>query len=157
MRPATLLLFTTVRVRRTNQMPSNSLRARCALRQMTANPSVSCTRASLRLRVEWPNIGQNFFVDLDLLPRPHARGLLALFRRDEIGDIPVVRKRRIAWPCGIGGGQSHRDQPHCEYQTDCGIRIEPAIECATVFCGQGVVAPSNVVRDHGSSPVAAEH
>jgi len=98
-----------------------------------------------------------FFVDLDLLPRPQARGLPALFRRGEIGDIAVVRKRRIAWPCGIGGGQSHRDQPPCNDQTDCGIRIEPAIECATVFRGQGPVAPSNVVRDHGSSPVAAEH
>jgi hypothetical protein len=30
-------------------MPSNSLRKRCAFRQMTANPSSSCTCASLRL------------------------------------------------------------------------------------------------------------
>ena len=42
-----LLNFHSLLTRREHQTPSNSPRARCALRQMTANPSSSCTCTSL--------------------------------------------------------------------------------------------------------------
>ena len=44
-----LLNFRSLLTSREHQTPSNSPRARCALRQMTANPSSSCTCTSIRL------------------------------------------------------------------------------------------------------------
>jgi hypothetical protein len=47
-----LLNFRSLLTRREHQTPSNSPRARCALRQMTANPSSSCTCTSIRLNAD---------------------------------------------------------------------------------------------------------
>src|SRR5262249_19426564 len=135
-RPASLN-FHSLLTRREHQTPSNSPRARCALRQMTANPSSSCTCTSSNVEADkWLPSAGSCDGTHSMIARMVNKVARANYCDEPSGEFGLRLRYSIlsGSPCFVAWELGRECNQSCQqYRSDNDISPEPATNHFLIF------------------------